>query len=104
MEITEELKERMKHVHQCFDCGGFDEWYMVHDRLWKEAWPACLQERAQLKEVFLSEEYTGRFWMLLCLSCLAGRLHRPLTINDFTHAHTNEGIRFGYFLGQKSMR
>lgn len=103
MEITEEIKERVKHGHKCFDCGGYSEWYAIHDTLWITAWPTYLRDRAQLKEAFLVEGYKDRFWLLLCLSCVAGRLHRPLTINDFNHSHINEPIRFGYFLGQKSM-
>jgi len=104
VEITEELKTRAKNVMLCADCGGYNESYMVHNELWKEAWPTHGMDRAQLKETFLSDGYTGRFWLQLCLSCLAGRLHRPLTINDFSQALINEPIRFGYFMGQKSMR
>ncbi|MCX5045180.1 hypothetical protein OG921_18600 [Aldersonia sp. NBC_00410] len=58
---------------RCLDCGvdtdAIDEYYMVHDALWREA---AAGERAQL-----------------CIDCLEARLGRTLTAADFTDAEVN---------------
>ena len=66
------------HMARCFACldCGFDchsdeggEYYMVHDRVWKEARPED--------------------WGMLCVGCLEKRLGRRLTPRDFTGAPVN---------------
>jgi hypothetical protein len=73
----------------CFDCGvdtvatGSD-WYMVHNHLWKLAWPNTKQPSGPAKKPF-SE--------ILCLRCLELRLGRVLTRGDFTAAAINDKFR-----------
>lgn len=58
---------------RCLDCGvdtdAIDEYYMVHDALWREG---AAGDRAQL-----------------CIGCLEARLGRTLTAADFTDAEVN---------------
>ena len=73
----------------CFDCGidtlatGGD-WYMVHNDLWKLAWPNTKQASGRVEKP-LSE--------ILCLCCLESRLGRTLTPADFTDAPINNQLR-----------
>jgi hypothetical protein len=59
----------------CLDCGQDtnDEWYMIHDELWKQAGGSL-------------EEGSG----FLCIGCLEGRLHRTLVPADFTKWPIND--------------
>ena len=71
----------------CFDCGvdtlTSDEWYAVHNHVWKAAWPNTKQATGRIEKP-LSE--------ILCIRCLELRLGRPLTPDDFTSASINEEI------------
>jgi hypothetical protein len=65
----------------CIDCDidtlEIDEYYMVHDHLWKLA--------------------TGDSEGMLCFDCLSSRLGRALTEEDFTGCSLNydsDGFRF----------
>ena len=69
----------------CGSCGDpFWEEYMLHDAVWRQAWP--------LGEGFLH------------LSCAELLLGRPLTIDDFKDVPGNDMIRFGYELAARSLR
>jgi hypothetical protein len=74
----------------CFDCGvdtlatGGD-WYMVHNHLWKLAWPNTDKASGRAKKKPLSE--------ILCLRCLERRLGRVVTRGDFTAAAINDKFR-----------
>ena len=61
----------------CDDCDSFFDRYMVWDDVWLSAYPS--------KDGHLS-----------CLSCLAARLKRPLTLYDFSHYPVNYPIFLGY--------
>jgi hypothetical protein len=72
----------------CFDCGvdtlatGGD-WYMLHNHLWKLAWPNTDKASDRAKKKLLSE--------ILCLR--ERRLGRALTRGDFTAAAINDKFR-----------
>lgn len=63
----------------CLDCrvdvNEIDEWYMVHDEVWRSA------------GLDPSIDVVGEF---LCISCLETRLGRELTTLDFTDAPVNK--------------
>lgn len=67
----------------CQDCPidiGFDNYYMVHDSLWKQAHP----------------NGSG----MLCLPCLEKRVGRRLVMSDFTNAVINRGRHIEEFCGR----
>jgi len=67
----------------CYTTAFGSTRYMVKDETWSEA-------------ELPSEPGTS----CVCISCLADRLDRPLTIDDFPkHLPINEWIHFGYRLG-----
>jgi hypothetical protein len=61
------------HAWKCLVCAQdtnvLNEYYMVHDHIWEAATP----------------DPNG----MLCIGCLAERLGRPLTRQDFTDAPVN---------------
>ena len=66
----------------CADCGIDTlrgdlptDWYMVHDDLWRMAWPTIARRQ------------------ILCMHCLELRLGRRLAAADFTDAPVNDRIR-----------
>lgn len=69
---------------RCHDCRGLYSIYMVYDGIWHEA----LKTKKALQTI-----------RVLCLGCLERRLGRPLTIENFTWAPVNDGIRLGHALG-----
>ena len=72
-----EARDRARIAGRCLDCeeetcfraDKADEWYMVHDALWRQAHPAR----------------KGK----LCIGCLERRLGRRLEPSDFTTALVN---------------
>jgi hypothetical protein len=96
----------------CADCGidtlqPGPDWYMVHDQLWRMAWPTAGAEIAEpLREILADApvdaggQYDFGFERcaepppeILCIPCLELRLGRALTAADFTDAPVNDGIR-----------
>src|SRR5262245_24623610 len=67
----------------CADCGRatlkLSEWYMVKDRVWKQAWAGRLKSWHILP---------GQ--QILCIGCLEGRLGRKLTRKDFKNLSVND--------------
>jgi hypothetical protein len=67
----------------CTDCGAdteeLREYYMVHDRIWREA---------------------GMRRGYLCIGCLERRLGRELTPGDFTSCLLNDQNAGGYGSGR----
>jgi hypothetical protein len=80
---------------------------MVHDQLWRMAWPTAGAEIAEpLREILADApvdaggQYDFGFERcaepppeILCIPCLELRLGRALTAADFTDAPVNDGIR-----------
>ena len=69
----------MVDKYKCDDCKGPPDFYMVHDSVWKSA--------------------TSIWQGNLCLRCLEVRLKRKFSMDDFTTAPINNGIRLGYQMG-----
>jgi hypothetical protein len=73
----------------CMDCGcetmqhgnDFDDWYMVHDNVWKQAVPE-FEPTPQYADLNKCE--------FLCLDCLEKRIKRKLTKHDFTDCEANK--------------
>lgn len=64
------------------DCHSAD--YYVKDQVWSVAWPGYLNaKKAAVKKW---GKHHARSYLLLCLSCLAKRLGRPLVPEDFNWA------------------
>lgn len=92
----------------CLDCGDYDNCYRVHDEVWKLAVPdyEALKgaRRASAKEKGLEGPYArAASFVGLCFVCLAKRLGREVTIDDFTRHPINESLRFGFALGRASL-
>jgi hypothetical protein len=70
-------------VTACADCGigtnTLDEWYMVRDDVWQQAW--C--DRRKSWQLLPGQE-------VLCIGCLEQRLGRTLMACDFTDAPVND--------------
>ncbi len=89
MTITEGYVLRLGFCYDCHVDGGL---YMVHDHVWKEAWP----EYKELKAVLKARHSVAH--LCLCFPCLERRLKRSLVVEDFTEAGINTPIFFGYRL------
>ena len=67
----------------CVDCGvdtgAIDEYYIVNDRVWYQAWPDYTQNG-----------YPGDG--MLCIGCLERRLGRTLASGDFEHLPINNEL------------
>lgn len=70
--------------YNCHDCCSVYATYMAREKVWHAAIEHSPDKRAI---------------RYLCLHCLERRLGRPLTIDDFTSAPINDGIRLGHALG-----
>jgi hypothetical protein len=76
----------------CADCGidtihTIDEWYMVDDDLWEQAWIGRRKSRKYWDEnrphpVYFRAE-------ILCIGCLEARIGRTLVAGDFADAPVN---------------
>jgi hypothetical protein len=68
---------------RCADCDvgtrSINEYYMVHDHVWEQAWAGRLKSWHELD---------GQ--QVLCIGCLEKRLGRKLTRYDFTDAPVND--------------
>jgi hypothetical protein len=69
-------------IDKCLDCRmhmrGSGEYYVVTDKVWKEA--VGMSRKADKSE--------------LCIGCLESRLGRQLTRDDFTACDVNYDVRF----------
>jgi hypothetical protein len=102
----------------CGDCGidtlqsGHD-FYMVHDHLWRMAWPTAAAKIAEpLGEIlayapdaggqydFGFERCAEPLREILCIRCLELRLGRALTAADFTDAPVNDTRRWRVLYGE----
>lgn len=72
----------------CRDCGAIPLSYRVHSSVWKQATPDY-DELAK----------TSRC-VRICLDCLAMRLGRPLTREDFPEVRCNAMLLFGYAMAR----
>ena len=85
----------------CFDCLGHASLFMVHDAIWDAAWPFAKQQRRVMQKMAAERGLTKQIRQHLCLTCLETRLKRKLTLDDFTLAPVNDGIRLGYRMGSE---
>jgi hypothetical protein len=96
VELTEAGREAVESIAYapCADCGvdtvrRDPDYYMVHDDLWRSAWPKSRGAR-----------YGRNCEGFLCMRCLELRLGRRLVAADFTdascndHAHQRVAIQF----------
>ena len=71
----------------CCDCGidtiATDEWYMVNDEVWEQAWAG----RRRSQDVIPGGG--GLIDEFLCIGCLEKRIGRTLCRTDFTDAPIN---------------
>jgi len=104
------IKRGGRQEPYCCDCGmgtfAIDEWYMVTDDVWNQAWPGqhgcCyreLVERNDDDDEPLLFERLDRFVSkeaqeILCIGCLEKRIGRTLCRADFTGAPVNDPNRF----------
>jgi len=71
-------------ISNCADCGvgtiTLGEWYVVHDRLWEQAWIAR------------RKSWHGKVpgLEILCIGCLEQRIGRTLMADDFTDSAVND--------------
>ena len=74
-------------ISACADCGvgtfTLDEWYIVKDPIWSQAWAGRLKPWHAL-----------RGQQILCIGCLEARIGRTLMACDFTDAPVNDPDRF----------
>lgn len=76
-------------VFGCFDCRkNTCANYMVEPSVWRQAFPNYAEVKSCNRDLFVE----------LCFDCLSRRLGRSLTLNDFSDAPVNEGVRLGYRL------
>ena len=70
-------------ITNCCDCGAgtftIDEWYMVNDDVWEQAWSGCRKPHHEL----LGQE-------ILCIGCLEKRIGRTLCRTDFIDVPVND--------------
>lgn len=103
--------------HQCWDCGMPTAPYMVHNEVWKAAWPDGEPARRRLSTLATKlfpnrrnqDPQTHRVLVSinLCFGCLEKRLGRHLTVDDFqrfakksgNRIYVNDGIFMGYRIG-----
>jgi hypothetical protein len=67
----------------CADCGATvrqNEWYMVRDDVWEQAW-------AGRRQVLCDHNSVRE---ILCIGCLEQRIGRTLMASDFTAAPVND--------------
>ena len=73
----------------CADCSvctvRLNEYYMVHDDVWEQAW-AGRRESWQL----LQAASRLSVWEILCIGCLEQRIGRTLMASDFIDAPVND--------------
>jgi hypothetical protein len=71
------------HISHCCDCGigcdTIDEYYMVHDEVWEQAWAG----RRKPHHALVGQE-------ILCIGCLENRIGRTLFRADFTDCPVND--------------
>jgi hypothetical protein len=76
----------------CCDCGidtlATDEWYMVNDDVWNEAWAG--RRRSQ----YVIPGSGGLIDEFLCIGCLEKRIGRTLCRADFIDVPINDPDRF----------
>jgi hypothetical protein len=66
-----------RHCADCrVDVGRINEWFMVHDNVFEQAWPG--------------HGVVPFGHAILCIGCLEHRLGRTLTRPDFTDAPVND--------------
>ncbi len=89
-----EAIEKINKWGRCVDCNHLGDYYMLLDKVWKEAFPNYVEvkKKRRLEDTNASVQ--------LCLRCVEKRLDRPLTIDDFTTAPVNDSIVFGYQMGK----
>jgi hypothetical protein len=75
----------------CFDCRKAHSNYMVKECIWNLAFPDYCKARIIHSDIFID----------LCFECLQRRLGRDLTMDDFTSAPVNDGIRLGYIIKKR---
>ncbi len=75
----------------CADCGAgthsIDEWYMVRDEVWEQAWVGR-RKSWQVHPVY--GVVPGQ--EILCIGCLEKRIGRALVPSDFTDAPVNDPL------------
>ena len=76
-------KQLIQNSYKCVDCDKHMSPYMVKNEVWHKAWSTY---RAYLDSIKCPGLRHGN----LCIKCLAKRLRRPLTIDDFTDVPSNE--------------
>lgn len=86
-----------KKMGECYDCTSTQDWYMLRDEVWNQAWP---EDYSKLRTRLTLENQGKRVFICLCYDCLEKRLGRSLTIDDFDLGlPINSGIRMGFKLG-----
>jgi hypothetical protein len=100
----------MRDAH-CCDCGigtiAIDEWYMVADCVWDQAWPgrrkSYYRKLDDLNDAFDAQsllfEQLDRFAYvegqeILCIGCLENRIGRTLCRTDFINVPINDPSRY----------
>jgi hypothetical protein len=81
--------------YRCYDCGAWDDQYMVHKAVWDIAWPNYREDKVAALSLAFDTKEDWRRHLLLCFQCLEKRLDRPLTLDDFTLVPINSSIFFG---------
>ena len=109
-----------KRTEACADCGintlrrGTTDWYMVHDHLWRMAWPTAGDAKIvePLRKILADAPDAGGQYdfgfercaeplrEILCIRCLELRLGRALTAADFTDAPVNDTRRWRALYGE----
>jgi hypothetical protein len=92
----------------CADCGATgrrNEWYMVRDDVWEQAWAGRRESRQpsftgyRLGDVVtlpdgnvyrVLYDHNGAHKEILCIGCLEQRIGRTLMASDFTDAPVND--------------
>jgi len=81
-------------LYQCRDCGVRADDYVVHDRIWYEAFEMSIH--AQFAQ---ARKPRGH----LCFECLETRLKRPLRSDDFRLMPINRGILLGLAMARREV-
>lgn len=87
---------KKKPTLECIDCGEWSEWYMLKDDVWLSAVPDYSERVAHVPGVGTPHVYC-------CLTCVEGRLGRPLTLSDFSNAPVNSLLFRGFELGTQEV-
>lgn len=101
---AEQLTRMQKFL--CFKCGDPAAWYMLHDELWRRAWPAYrfwTRVRMRYKLQVAKHERTS-LCLGLCFKCVERGLGRALVITDFPDMPINYGILYGYAMGRREVQ